>query len=1138
MARLLLSRSSAIAVVGVASVIMTSPFAGAAAPSASHVSAKALAVKAVATPKLGPGGRVIVLLRDHTTKYTAKSTAQMSQAIVGRSAEQSVASQIRTAGGTVTHSYTLINAVAATVTPTEAKALAANSNVQEVVPDAVIRETSPTPNAAPTSDVQPATTPPPGTCKAHGGVKLEPEALEATRADSDVPGAKTARSLGYTGKGVTVGWIADGLDINNPDFMRNGHTIFTDYQDFSGEGPGVPTGGDEAFLDASAIAAQGKHVYNISHFSELPLNRPCNIRIEGEAPGVNLVGLNIFGEEDAGYNSSFIQAIQYAVTVDHVNVLNESLGSNPYPDDAASLDAVKAANDAAVAAGTVITSSSGDAGVTNTIGSPATDPLVISVGASTTYRFYLTTGYGGARLPGIHGWINNNISSLSSGGFNESGHTVNLVAPGDLNYALCSKDLTLYSECADFAGNAIGVEESGGTSESSPVTAGVAALVIQAYREGHGGATPTPAVVKTILTSTADDISAPADQQGAGLVDAYKAVQLARSYESPTRTGHTIASSASDFSAIAPAGTSQTFADTVTNSGTSTQRIFASTRALGSYTRVRTATVNLTDAHSPKYVDFQGITDNYQKVTFNVPEGVNRLNASIAFQNASATDLAARVRMDLVDPTGRLASYSLPQGDGNYGNGQVANPVPGKWTAYIESRDSADGGTQGLVHFAASVARWTTMGHVSPSRLTLAPGASGTFTMSVRTKSTPGDKAGALVLTTRRHTPGVPATTTVPVTLRSLIPAGTESFRGVLNGGNGREITTGQAEFYNLDVPSGAPELNASVKLANDPNNQMYDELVSPTGDALAFGANDTLVTVDGELAEQPQLGSQLHVLNPAAGQWTLIVAFIPTVSGNRISEPFRVTTSQTPVAASAKHLPNSSATTIAAGSSRTIYVKVHNSGPSPEAYFVDPRLTTSSAQPLTAQFGSTTEEPLTFEQNVPIYLVPSETTALGGSAVTSGTAALQADMGYFNGDPDVESDTGTSISMSYSSPQVPPGYWSIAPTEVGPYSAAGTVEDVDTAMVATTRDFDSSVTSATGDLWLESVDPSSPLSLITVGPGHTATIPVQITASGAPRTVSGTLFIDDADVFDIYGAPVPDGNEVAAFPYTYTVTP
>ena len=483
--------------------------------------------------------RVIVVFKNQEKSLPPTRALESRRASAIHGIQAPVTSQLSASGAKQVQSYNVINAVSATVSSSEESQLKSNPAVSEVIPDQVIQLASPQQASSRMLNTGAKVTPLPGTCSTNpADPQLEPQALQLLHADSNNPNAHTARSLGIDGAGVKVAFIADGLDTNNPDFIRqpSGTPVFSDYKDFTGFGTGQQTGGEEAFGDASSIAAQGNQVYDISNYSSLPLNKKCYIRIEGVAPGASLVGLEAF-TADEGFNSAILQAIQYAVT-DGVNVLSESFGSNNTPDDGPSLDLIKQADDMATAAGVVVTVSTGDAGVTSTIGSPATDTNLISAGATTSYQIDAQDGYGGARFPGVTGFLNNNISSFSSGGFDSAGGTVDVVAPGELGWALCSTDTAMYGNCVSLAGNPTPFLAFGGTSESAPLTAGVAALVIQAYEKTHSGTPPTPAVVKQIITSTAHDIGAPADQQGSGLVNAYKAVLAAESYSDDADREH------------------------------------------------------------------------------------------------------------------------------------------------------------------------------------------------------------------------------------------------------------------------------------------------------------------------------------------------------------------------------------------------------------------------------------------------------------------------------------------------------------------------------------------------------------------------------------------------------------------------
>jgi len=1117
---------------------------------ASVASAQAAASNRAAAVSPSGSQKVVVILRDQNAGLPARS-ASRRQAV--QSEQSPVISQMRSAGASGIATTSLPNAVIATVAPQEAAALASNSAVEQVVPDATIPGPSP---LVTSSTYQPsnvstlAATP---SCGTAADPQLDPEALSNIN-------ATPAQLDGIDGSGVTVAYLADGIDPSNPDFQRNaafasagspaGSPILTQ-SDFSGDGTSAPTDGGEAFLDASSIAAQGNQSYDLSQYvsTSHPLPAGCDIKIVGAAPGANVMGLKVFAQNDDTTTSGFLQAIDYAVA-NGVQVINESFGSTNFPDT--TLDAVRDADDAAVAAGVTVVVSSGDAGITSTIGSPASDSNVISVGATTTFQAYAQDTYGGINAPGANGrYVDNNISALSSGGFTQAGNTVDLVAPGDLNWALCDAKTSKFSACTNEQGHPSDIELSGGTSESSPLTAAAAADVIQAYASTHGGNDPTPALVKQILMSTATDIDATAVEQGAGLLNVKAAVKEAESIAGTTATPHGgLLVSPNQINVQQKPGATKNAPVTITNTGASPVTVTVSTRALtdqvgstdtGSFCMQPGPPTASCPANSGAFQIWSGVTEVYQEVPFKVPASSkpSRLEFSADYPYTGQSSL---LHFALLEPNGTYAAYSLPQGLGDFGEVEVANPPAGKWTAvfFTEQDGATKGGvgTSGTIQWAASAYQYAPAGAVSAGTLTIAPGGHATTRVTLTSPSTAGDSDESVVLATDS------GTTTVPVTIRTVVPIGSRggTFSGVLTGGNGRSGAQAQTNTYAFTVPSGVTDLDASVALSTDPSDEVIGFLVDPSGQTESYSSN---VSTDnfGNPVSTPWV--DMYAAGPEAGQWELILEWANPVSGSELSEPFSGAIQFDQVQVSST-IPNGA--TLPRGKAATFSVTVANNGQAPEAYFVDPRLNQPASINLPDQNGSEADMslPLPAGLSFPYYFVPTDTSQLTGSI--TGSQPVTFDMEYFPGDPDVSpavSAPGVSGSqglysagLTLTEPAVSPGLWLLNPDEVGPYPASGALPATATAsLTAVTPAFDGATTSSTGDFWSYANGLSSGFSPQYVPSGDSTTISVTVTPTAKPgQTVTGTLYVDDYALGSFSGATLPDADQLAAIPYSYTV--
>jgi hypothetical protein len=1083
---------------------------------------------------------MIVILRDQRPDLPGLRGARSARAIALANAQLPLISELQAAQPRAVHSFGLINAFATKLSKTEVVHLASHPLVQAVVPDMALR----LPKLYLDNAGKPATAPggAPGASTASLCNTLEPEALQLTNtafADPTVPQAQEVvdgNGQKVTGVGVKVAFLADGVDPNNPGFIRpDGSSAFVDYQDFSGDPAGTPTDGAEAFGDASSIAAQdtpnGRPLYfDISQFvtAAHPLPSPCNIRVRGMAPGASLVGLKIFSNLGYTSTSGFVQAIEYAVIQDGVDVINESFGGNPFPDFAQ--DPISMANQAAVNAGVTVTVSSGDAGSAGTLGSPSTDPSFIEAGASTQFRLYAQTGYGFMALATGNGYLSDNISSLSSGGFAQKNpRTVDVVAPGDLGWALCSTNETLFTGCGAWNNTASPVQAFGGTSEAAPLTAGVAALVIQAYRSTHNGVDPTPALVKQIIMSTADDLGAPSDEEGAGRIDGLSAVQMALSIRDQNGgsrgTGGGLLASPSSARVTTQVSEGQQGTFQVTNTGSTTEHLSPALETLGTPIAGQTLALQLNAATDPTFLTAFDAPRPYIKQTFTVPAGADHLDAAIAIPSSVAGNQTI-ASLVLLDPSGQQAAYSIPQGIGSgYGHVDVVKPAAGTWTAIIDTTPTGISDSySGTVQFTWSAERYVAMGSVYPSHLDLPPGASAGVTVVFTSPSQPGDLAAAV----RFHdsATGV-ATSEIPVTVRTQIPTNRNggSFTSTLTGGNGRAGGS-PTQTFEFNVPYGVNDMSLALDIS-DSGYALVGYLVDPNGMVLSSASN-----LDANGA--PQNVVQLFRASPQPGTWHFVLNE-QVSSGKQTSIPVSGRIGFNNASVTVSGLPADPRVKLSASAAPvTASLVVTNTGAVTKAYFADARLdtTTSVALPTNLCSAAATTPGL-----CAYALIPTETNDV--QFVAQSTVPLNMDAAWFVGDgPDLWGNQvgNDTVVASAVSPEITYGYWGLFPALVGPFGASGApTEAVTTSVTASMLAFDSTIAASSGDLWADATLGTNTYNPLLLAPGASGTITVTITPASTQvgSSVSGTIFVDTYNSADNYAT----GDEVVAVPYAYTIT-
>ena len=361
--------------------------------------------------------------------------------------------ELASRGATVKHRLHSIRAVAMRIPASQIAALERNPNVLYVTPDRHVKLTATDENY-----------------------------------ESPIQDLVAQSSYAFTGAGIGVAVIDSGVSDHQDLHNASGNSRVVYSQSFVSGDTTTADGYGHGTHVAGIVAGNGNSSGSGSGYAS---------QITGMAPGVNIINLRVLDATGAGTDSQVIAAIQQAIALQsqyNIRIINLSLGRPVF--ESYSVDPLCQAVEQAWKAGIVVVVAAGNSGRDNsygtfgfaTIGAPANDPYVITVGATRTMDT-LTRN-------------DDAIASYSSKGPTLYDHFVkpDVVAPGNRIDSLLAKGSTLDTNYPSFEVGPSGTAKYfrlSGTSMATPVVSGAVALMLQQ------DSTLTPDTVKARLMKTA-----------------------------------------------------------------------------------------------------------------------------------------------------------------------------------------------------------------------------------------------------------------------------------------------------------------------------------------------------------------------------------------------------------------------------------------------------------------------------------------------------------------------------------------------------------------------------------------------------------------------------------------------------------